>query len=371
MENEQPLKGLTVVTIEQAVAAPLCTARLADAGARVIKIERAEGETARHYDNTVHGTSAYFAWLNRGKESTVFDLKDANDIAFVKLLLSRADVFAQNLAPGAVDRLGLGSAEMRDANPKLITLGISGYGSDTDVASKRAYDLLIQAESGLCSVTGTPETACKIGVSAADIATGMNAHAAILEALIARSVTGVGKEINIAMFDCLADWMNVPLLHLEQAARETQRFGLSHASIYPYRPFACRDGDVVVVVQNPAEWARLCLIVLRRTDLETDPRFITNKLRIENRSALDEEMNPIFADLSREEAVGRLNRANLASAKVCTVEDLSIHEGLRRVEAEFAGEHFTLAAPPLHPDMSRASIPRLGEHTQSIRDEFG
>jgi itaconate CoA-transferase len=229
--TNQPLSGLTVIAIEQAVAAPMCTVRLADAGARVIKIERPEGETARNYDRAVKGTSAYFAWLNRGKESAVLDLKAKDDRAILETMLGGADVLVQNLTPGALDRLGLTPAYISEHFPRLISVSILGYGQDTAYADMKAYDMLVQAESGLCAVTGTPETPSKIGVSAADIATGMNAHAAILEALIARALTGKGRSIEVSMFDSIADWMAVPLLHFEHQGTETGRFGLSHASI--------------------------------------------------------------------------------------------------------------------------------------------
>lgn len=243
----RPLEGLLVVSIEQAVAAPLCTVRLADAGARVIKIERPEGETARHYDTAVGGMSAYFVWLNRGKMSAALDLKSEADLALLQRMVAKADVLVQNLAPGAIDRLGLSAEVIAAKYPRLIALSIVGYGQDTDYAAMRAYDMLVQAESGLCAVTGTPDTPSKVGVSAADIATGMNAHAAILEALISRQTTGLGRVIEIAMFDGMADWMAVPLLHYEHAGRETGRYGLAHASIYPYRPYVCGDGLAIVV----------------------------------------------------------------------------------------------------------------------------
>ena len=371
MANSKPLAGLTVVSIEQAVAAPMCTARLADAGARVIKIERNEGETARHYDAAVHDMSAYFVWLNRGKQSTVFDLKNAADIAVVKSMLTKADVFVQNLAPGAVDRLGLSPEVLHKSNPRLITVGIVGYGQDTDYAAMRAYDMLVQAESGLCAVTGTADAACKVGVSVADIATGMNAHAAVLEALIERSITGKGKAIEIAMFDGLADWMNVPLLHYEHQSKETARHGLSHASIYPYRRLDCSDGSIVIAVQHSGEWHRLCCEVLKQPELETDPRFATNALRVQNRDALDEKLEPVFAAMTRAEAFRMVEDAKLASATVSSVADLSTHPALRRVKGVANGKVFSLAAPPLHPDIEMAVIPDVGEHTDDIRAEFG
>ena len=300
----KPLSGLLVIALEQAVAAPLCTVRLADAGARVIKIERAGGETARHYDAAVQGSSAYFAWLNRGKESAVLDLKAEGDLALLRALLARADVLVQNLVPGALARMGLSPEVIARDYPRLVAVSINGYGQDTPYAAMRAYDMLVQAESGICAVTGTPETPSKIGVSAADIATGMNAHAAILEALIARGQTGRGAHIEIAMFDGMAEWMSVPLLHLTHGGRETGRHGLSHASIYPYRPFACADGSVIVATQTNAEWARLCRGVLRRPDLAEAPAYATNALRVENRAALDAEVDHCFAALTTAE-IGR------------------------------------------------------------------
>lgn len=366
----RPLAGLLVVAIEQAVAAPMCTARLADAGARVIKIERSEGDTARHYDTAVHGTSAYFAWLNRGKESIVLDLKGGDDRRLVENMLGKADIFVQNLAPGAAGRMDLGATQLSARFPRLIALDIVGYGSDTASAGLRAYDLLVQAESGLCAVTGTPDSPAKVGVSAADISTGMNAHAAIMEALYARERTGRGAAIEMVMFDGLADWMNVPLLHHDYAGRATGRFGLAHAAIYPYRPYACRDGDVVIVAQNADEWARLCRLVLDRPDLVEDPRFAGNTARLTHRVALDQEIAPVFAGLSIQEAVARLATAGLAWGRVSTLADLSAHPALRRVTCQVPGGAFELAAPPLHPDLGVAVVPALGEHDETIRREF-
>ncbi|MEM8795703.1 MAG: CaiB/BaiF CoA-transferase family protein [Pseudomonadota bacterium] len=370
MSSAQPLSGVLVVSIEQAVAAPTCTVRLADAGARVVKIERAEGETARHYDRAVHGTSAYFAWLNRGKQSAVLNLKDTDDLALTKRMIAKADVFVQNLAPGAAVRLGLGPDDLRSLNERLISLAIVGYGEDTPYAKMRAYDLLVQAESGVCHVTGTPEEACKVGVSVADIATGMNAHAAILEALIERSVTGKGRHIEMAMFDTLADWMNVPLLHFDYEDRETQRFGLGHASVYPYRPYSCVDGEVVIVVQNPGEWRRLCEMVLEKPDLVDDPRFHDNPARLKNRVALDEEISDVIRNLHRSDAINRLEGADLAWANLSTVGDLSRHPALRRLSCEVEGGAFSLAAPALHPNLETRRVPELGADTDRIREEF-
>ncbi|WP_119272820.1 CaiB/BaiF CoA transferase family protein [Taklimakanibacter deserti] len=366
----RPLAGLLVVALEQAVAAPMCTVRLADAGARVIKIEREEGDTARHYDATVQGTSAYFAWLNRGKESLVLDIKAEKDKILLEAMLAKADVFVQNLAPGATRRLGLGSKDLVKRFPRLVALDIVGYGQDTAYAGMRAYDMLVQAESGLCAVTGAPDAPAKVGASVADISTGMNAHAAIVEALFRRERTGEGAAIEMAMFDGLADWMNVPLLHHDYAGRATPRVGLSHAAIYPYGLVACRDGAVVIVAQNAGEWSRLCCAVLDRPELVDDIRFRDNPSRLIHRIELDAEIRPIFARLSTAEAIQRLEQAQLAWGKVSTVADLATHPALRRTASEVPGGSFELAAPPLHPDVARAKVPALGEHSDAIRREF-
>jgi itaconate CoA-transferase len=365
------LEGLLVVSIEQAVAAPMCTVRLADAGARVIKIERPEGDTARHYDRTVQGASAYFAWLNRGKESAVLDLKAPEDLALVRRLLARADVFVQNLAPGATVQLGLGAAALVARHPRLIAVDIVGYGQDTPYRDMRAYDMLVQAESGICAVTGTPETPSKVGVSIADIATGMNAHAAILEALIARGATGRGRAIEVAMFDGMADWMSVPLLHHVYADRATGRHGLSHASIYPYSRYACRDGDIVLAVQHQGEWVRFCAGVLEQPDLANDPRFADNPRRVEHRDALDGVIAAVFAGLSQDEAVARLTAHAIAWARVSTVADLASHPALRQAASLLpGGAEFLVPRPAGRETLEPKPVPALGEHTHSIRMEF-
>lgn len=369
--SEGPLAGLLVVAIEQAVAAPLCTVRLADAGARVIKIERESGETARHYDATVKGTSAYFAWLNRGKESAVLDLKAEGDLALLHAMLARADVLVQNLVPGALARMGLSPDVIAERFPHLIALSITGYGQDTAYAQMRAYDMLVQAESGICAVTGTANTPSKIGVSAADIATGMNAHAAILEALIERARTGRGRQIEIAMFDGMADWMAVPLLHYEHAGRETGRYGLSHASIYPYRPFACLDGTVIVAVQNNGEWLRLCK-ALSCPDLANQAEFVSNAQRAANRDALDAELEPTFAVLTAAETIARLEAAGIAWARYSSLRDLPAHPALRRVEIILPdGQVATMPRPAGRGACFRPGpVPALGAQSAAIRTEF-
>lgn len=370
----RPLEGLLVVSIEQAVAAPLCTVRLADAGARVIKVERPEGETARHYDSTVEGMSAYFVWLNRGKESAALDLKGEADLALLHRMVAKADILVHNLAPGAIDRLGLSAQRIARDHPRLISVGIVGYGQDTDYAAMRAYDMLVQAESGICAVTGTPGTPSKIGVSAADIATGMNAHAAILEALLARERTGRGRVIEIAMFDGMADWMAVPLLHYEHAGRETGRYGLAHASIYPYRPYACRDGVAIVVsIQQASEWKRFCATVLQKPALAGDARFATNALRVANRAALDAEIEPVFAAIDHEEAIRRLDAAQNAWGRASEVRDLPQHKALRRMEVQLpGGKTVTLPKPSVRAAAFETppAVPALGADTARLRAEF-
>lgn len=369
---EGALSGLLVIALEQAVAGPLCTQRLADGGARVIKVERAEGETARHYDAAVKGTSAWFAWLNRGKESAVLDLKAAADMALFRRMLAQADVLVQNLVPGAMARMGLGDANLARDFPRLIAVSITGYGQDTAYAGMRAYDMLVQAESGLCAVTGTPETPSKVGVSAADIATGLNAHAAVLEALIRRGRTGLGARIEVAMFDGMAEWMSVPLLHLEEAGKVTGRHGLSHAAIYPYRPFTCRDGRVILAVQTNAEWARLCQGALKRPDLLARPEFATNADRVAHRAALDAELEPVFAALTVAEAIARLEAAGIAWGRASELADLARHPALRRMQVTLPDGATTSMPRPAGRDGSTAAgpVPGLGARTAALRVEF-
>lgn len=365
-----PLEGLLVVSLEQAVAAPACTVRLADAGARVIKVEREGGETARHYDRAVKGLSAYFVWLNRGKESVVLDIKEAGDRALLERMIARADVFVQNLVPGAARRLGLASADLVARFPRLIAVDIVGYRQDSPARDMRAYDMLIQAESGVCSVTGTPDAPVKVGVSIADVMTGMNAHAAILEALVERGITGRGRAIEIAMFDAMADMMSVPLLHREHAGKATPRHGLAHASIYPYGGVACRDGQIVIVVQNADEWRRLCADVLRRPELVDDPLFLDNPKRVENRAALGPIIDAVFGAMTRAEAIARLEAASLAWSNVSTVADLSSHPALRRMSVDTPAGPFDGVASPVRREVKGGPVPALGEHSEHIRREF-
>src|SRR3954454_23820401 len=303
----QPLKGLLVVSMEQAVAAPYCASRLADAGARVIKIERAEGDFARAYDAVAKGQSSYFVWLNRGKESLCLDIKAPKDKALLERLIGRADVFIQNLAPGAMTRAGFGSAALREQHPRLITVDISGYGEQGEYAAMKAYDLLVQAESGLASVTGRAEGPGRVGVSACDIACGMHSYAAVLEALIERDITGRGKGIAISLFDGMADWMSVPLLQYEGTGKNPPRIGLAHPSICPYGAFETRDGQLVLIaIQNEREWASFSEHFLGEADLPQREGFRSNNERVANRPMVDAHTGAVFAALTREECAAKL-----------------------------------------------------------------
>ncbi|MEL6585329.1 MAG: CaiB/BaiF CoA-transferase family protein [Pseudomonadota bacterium] len=366
------LDGLLVVALEQAVAAPLCTARLADAGARVIKIERTAGETARHYDHSVKGTSAYFAWLNRGKESAVLDLKTPDGLRVFRNMLTQTDVLVQNLVPGALGRLGLGPQTLAWDFPRLVTLSITGFHHGTSHGDMRAYDMLIQAESGLCAVTGTPDTPSKVGVSAADIGTGLSAHGLILEALIERGRTGRGKSIEVAMFDCMADWMAVPLLHHDYGGKGTGRHGLSHASIYPYRPFPCADGTLIVAIQTDAEFARLTDQVMERPELGTNSAFQSNADRVANRTALDTVLEPFFAARRVADVTARLAAAGLACARYREVPDLATHPALRRCVVTLPeGADAALPCPPGRGGENLPQkVPAVGEQTAAILAEF-
>jgi crotonobetainyl-CoA:carnitine CoA-transferase CaiB-like acyl-CoA transferase len=364
------LSGLLVVALEQAVAAPLCTQRLADAGARVIKIERAEGDTARHYDGAVQGTSAYFAWLNRGKESLVLDVKDAGDRALLERMVTRADVFVQNLAPGAAERLGLDADSLVSRFPRLVAVDIRGYGRDTAAADMRAYDMLVQAESGACAVTGTADAMAKVGFSVADIATGLSAHAAVLEALIGRGATGRGQAIEIAMFDVMADCMAVPLLHWTQAGRDTQRVGLAHPAIAPYSAFRCRDGDILIAIQAPAEWMRFADGFLGDAALATDPRFADNPARVANRPALEAIIARRFADLSLAQAKALLTRHQIAWGQVTTVPMLAEHPALRTAEIAVPGGSAQAPRPAGRAGYLPSVVPALDADGVSIRAEF-
>jgi crotonobetainyl-CoA:carnitine CoA-transferase CaiB-like acyl-CoA transferase len=345
-----PLAGLLVVALEQAVAAPYCTSRLADAGARVIKIERPEGDFARGYDAAVQGQSSYFVWLNRGKQSLVADIKDTDDAALLHRILAGADVFIQNLAPGAAARAGFGAEALRRRYPRLITVDITGYGAGHSYAGMKAYDLLVQAESGLAAITGHPAGPGRVGVSVCDIACGMSAHAAVLEALIARALTGQGRRLEVSLFDGMADWMNVPLLYFEGTGAAPARVGLAHPSICPYGAFATSDGSLVLIsIQNEREWADFCAGVLDQPDLPARPGFQSNTARVANRPAVDGLIAARFAALTRAAAAARLDRARTAYGFVNEVAELARHPALRRTPvATPAGMAWVVAPAAIH-----------------------
>lgn len=340
-----PLEGLTVIAVEQAVAAPYCSSRLADAGAHVIKIERPEGDFARGYDAAARGQSSYFVWLNRGKESAVVDLATKEGRAELEKLIASADVLLQNLKPGSMDKLGFARERLRKDYPKLIICTISGYGDEGPYAHRKAYDLLIQAESGLASITGGPESASRVGMSIVDVATGATAHAAILEALIGRGRTGHGADIRISMFDVMADWLTVPLLNAE-AGNPPKRLGLAHPSIAPYGVFTSKDGkDILISIQSEREWKKLCSDVLRQPDLPNDPRLYNGVERVKNREYTDKIVADIFASLTRDDLLEHLAAADIAFAEVNAMEDLSHHPHLRRIEVDTPNGKVSYPAP--------------------------
>jgi formyl-CoA transferase len=368
-----PLSGLLVVSLEQAVAAPTATCRMADAGARVIKIERPEGDFARGYDSLVHGESAYFVWLNRGKESIVLDLEKADDKTLLAAMLERADVFVQNLKPGAVAKLGFGIAELRRKYPRLICCSISGYGETGPYAKRKAYDLLVQADSGLASVTGGPEGPARVGVSVTDVATGMNAYEAILEALIARGKTGEGAEISVSLFDAMADWMTVPLLQTEGGA-PPKRLGLAHPSISPYGVFKTKDGvDILISIQNDREWRILASKVMGDDALAADPDFATNVERVKRREKTDGRVAASFASMPAKDLIDKLLAADIAFAPVNDPSGLAQHPHLRRITVDTpSGPVSTPAPAPIRSGEPRryGAIPALGAHTEAVRAEF-
>jgi crotonobetainyl-CoA:carnitine CoA-transferase CaiB-like acyl-CoA transferase len=369
-----PLEGLLVVSLEQAVAAPYCASRLADAGARVIKIERAEGDFARGYDRAAKGQASYFVWLNRGKESIVLDIKNPDDNALLKRMIARADIFIQNLLPGAADRAGVGSEALRKKYPKLITVDISGYGDTGPYAEMKSYDLLVQAETGLCMVTGRPEGPGRVGVSVCDIAAGMYAYQAVLEALIQRGRTGEGSAIKVSLFDGMAEWMTVPLLHQDYGDGAPPRVGLKHPSVAPYGAYESKEGQLVLIsIQNEREWLKFCADVLGDPSIATDKRFNSNVDRVKNTSALDRIIADKFRAVAADALAERLRTAQIAFGRVNTVAQFSQHPQLRRVTVGTANGDVALPAPPAQfvgEDRTLRPVPALGSHTEAIRREF-
>ncbi|MEX2572228.1 MAG: CaiB/BaiF CoA-transferase family protein [Gemmatimonadota bacterium] len=371
------LQGLLVVSLEQAVSAPFASAKLAASGARVIKVERPEGDFARGYDHVVHGHSSYFVWLNRGKESVVLDIKDSADAALLHRILANADVFIQNLAPGAAARAGFDPAELRSRHPRLVTCEISGYGETGPRSGLKAYDNLVQGESGLLSVTGTAEGPARVGFSVADISAGIHAYTGILEALLERSRTGRGSGIRVSLFDCMADWMTVPYVHQVYGGAAPPRSGAHHPSIAPYGPYPAGDGEEVLVsIQNEREWVRFCEQVLRRPEVAADERFRDNASRVAHRAALDDAVVDALAAYSREALVEALEQAGIAYGRINSVAELAKHPQLRTDAAITPdGEEVRLPADPLRWEGQDADdppprVPTIGEHTTRVRTEF-
>jgi itaconate CoA-transferase len=375
-----PLEGITVVSLEQAVAAPFATRQLADLGARVIKVERpGVGDFARSYDETVMGLSSHFVWLNRSKESLALDLRQDEAKEILRRLVARADVFVQNLAPGSAGRLGFGAEELRGEHPRLVYCSISGYGEDGPYTKKKAYDLLVQCEAGLVSITGTPETPSKVGISAADIAAGMYAYSGILSALFRRERTGEGATLEVSMLEALGEWMGFPAYFAGYGGEEPPRSGAAHAAIAPYGPFGCGDGEVIFLgIQNEREWKMFCEEVLGREGMAKDQRFDKNSRRVENRGALHAEIKGVFSGLTSEEVIERLEGAGVANARMRTVRQFLDHPQLdaRNRWREFGSPVGPLRGllPPATMDGAEpvmAPIPEVGEHNEKIIAEIG
>lgn len=380
MPAPRPLDHITVVSLEQAIAAPLCTRHLADLGARVIKVERpGSGDFARDYDRRARGQASHFVWVNRSKESLALDLKVPAHQAVLRALIARADVLVQNLAPGATARLGLDAATLRSAQPALIVCDISGYGQDGPYRDRKAYDLLIQGEAGLISVTGTPETPSKTGNSIADIAAGMYAYSAILAAIIQRGKTGEGSHIDVSMLEALVEWMGYPMYYSMDGATPPVRAGASHAAIQPYGPYETGDGTVVILgVQNEREWLRFCEVVLGQASLATDPRFDSVARRSEHRQALQALIAQVFAGLSGEQVIQRLDEAQIANSRMNTMAEVWAHPQLQARQRWTSVGSPSGPLPVLWPPASQSAfepfmgpIPQVGEHTEAILQELG
>ena len=368
------LEGLLVISLEQAVAAPYAAGRLADAGARVIKVERPEGDFARGYDQDAKGHSSYFVWLNRGKESVALNLKQADDLQILKNMISKADIFIQNLMPGALERLGLATADLRAADPLLITCDISGYGSEGPFQQMKAYDFLVQAEVGLAEITGAPEQPGRVGVSICDIAAGMTAHQAILQALYARSLTGQGRGIEVSLFHALADWMNVPYIQSHYGGREIRRPGLHHPTIAPYGAYRCGDGrQILLSIQNEREWQRLCGDVLGQPDLPENPKFSSNVNRVTHRADLDAILNTVFSAHSVDDMAAKLQKAQIAFGRLNGMDEFAAHPQNRFVTVRTSGGEMQILAPGAVVNGAVArlgDVPDLGASSAAIRDEF-
>ena len=372
--SPRPLDGIVVVALEQAVAAPYCSSRLADAGARVIKVERPEGDFARGYDRAVYGESSYWVWINRGKESIALDLKASDDLAILERMLEHADVFIQNLAPGATGRLGIGSAALRERHPRLITCDITGYGDEGRLFDMKAYDLLVQVESGLVAVSGAPGEWGRIGVSLCDINAGLNALVGVQQALMQRERTGRGSAVKVSLFGSAAELMSVPFLQARYGGKAPERVGLKHPSIAPYGAFTCADGrDIVISIQNEREWAQFCRLVLRRPELLTDARCAGNAARVAHREFVDGTVAEVFASLPSAAVIDRLTEAQTAYGNVNSVHDLIEHPQLRTRRMTVAGRTVDIPALPWSQDWDADTFPpapELDAHGAALRQEF-
>jgi formyl-CoA transferase len=379
MTSTPPLQGITVVSLEQAVAAPFATRQLADLGARVIKIERpGGGDFARGYDEAVHGNSSYFVWLNRSKESLTLDVKSADGRAILGELLDRADVLVQNLGPGAAGRLGTDPPALARTHPRLITCTVSGWGTDGPWADRKAYDLLVQCETGLLSLTGTPGEAAKVGISVADIAAGMYAYSGVLTALLRRAMTGEVTAVEVSLFEALAEWMGSPAYYTLYSGRQPARMGAEHATIAPYGPYGTADGTVLLAVQNDREWRSLCAVVLGDPAAADDPRFVTNSARVVHRAELNALVGAVLANLDTAAATTLLDRAGIANARINQVRDFLDHPVLsgrdRWRTVAVPGGKMTALRPPvdlagIEPVMG--PVPAVGAHTDAILRELG
>lgn len=359
-----------VVSLEQAVAAPYCTRLLAEAGARVIKIERPGGDFARHYDTIVNGDSAYFVWLNGGKESLLLDAKNEDDKRLLSKLLAKADVFIQNLRPGAVEALGFGYDVLVETNPAIIMCSISGYGSEGEYAKKKAYDFLVQGETGLCSVTGPSQVPSRVGVSVCDISTGLTAYSEILRALLEREHDGKGAHLDISLFDVITEWMSVPLVYYKYGERLLSGTGLDHTQIAPYGVHQAADGPFIIAVQHEGEWRDLCEKVLGRDDLAADPRFTSNMLRVENREALTIEIEKFTRQFSRNEVSARMEAGGIAYGNLNDCRDVWEHPALKTKEVSSSGQRAVFVRRVCDDGAQTRTVPALGEHTDRIRAEF-
>ena len=364
------LNGLLVVALEQAVAGPYCSRLLAEGGARVIKLERAEGDFARAYDTVIKGDSAYFVWLNSGKESVVVDLKSDADQILLRKLLSSADIFIQNLRPGAVDRLGFGYADVREINSNIVMCSISGFGLTGEYAQMKAYDALIQAETGLCSVTGQPGQPSKVGASVCDISTGLSAYGEILKALIERDHDGHGSHVEVSLFEVMSEWMAVPLSYYEYGGKLLRGTGLDHGQIAPYGAFETADGPIFIVVQNQREWVQLCRDVLEAPEMADDLCYKDNASRMENRDALRIDIQTYFKRFPRTEMAAKLQHAGIAYGSINDVSDLKDHPALVRKTVETSGHEISLVRRVGDATSAPAHVPGLDEHGPAVRAEF-